>query len=81
MEIRGDFGGRRRVSGQENVGSVYVVPEDLEDRKEAKVEHQGAQSLSNSCRKSLIPFVASDRRFSYILSTIDSPLRGSMRAT
>ena len=81
MEIRGDFGGMRRVSRQENVGSVYVDPEDLEDRKEAETEHQGAQSLSNSCRTSLIPFVASGRRFSYIPSTIGPPLRGSMRAT
>ena len=81
MEIRGDFSGGRIIFRQDNVGSVDADPEDLEDRKEAEMEHQGAQSLSNSCRKRLIPFVASDRRFSNILSTIDPLLGGSMRVT
>ena len=61
-ENGGDLDGRRKKRRQEVIGSLDVDPEDLENRKEAGREAQGAQGLSKNRRE--------------IVSLLSRPIRG-----
>ena len=60
----GDLGGRRKKRGQKVISSVDVDPKDLENRKEARREAQGAQGISENCIDNVSPFSSLIRGFS-----------------
>ena len=49
VERGGDLGGDRKKCRQESVDSVTANPDNLENRKEAGREAQGAQCSRNNC--------------------------------
>ena len=50
VENGGELGERRKQRRQEIIGSEDVDPEDLDNRKEAGKEAQGAHGLCENCR-------------------------------